>query len=473
MLSLILALLQSNILLAKAYASSNGTGISTFEIPVGNEKYSVEYSMGNGGSITNVETNIPSSLSLLLTVESPTDGYLEMTFVRQTYDALSFTEHWPIVFVDGEEVVPEIGWMCDQITISIPLQARSEHVELAYGDILMEHTHGYPQIIDVIRTVEVDGQQLSIRMMTDSLKCDVLFLQQEKKFHIDIRGRSEADIEQGYFRLTIPHDLLGGNYTVLVDGRPVEFQEQRLFIKSNTDIAAEFAVRDDFSPYRASHLTFSYPVDAKSIDVIGTLAFPQPGMSDLNARRDLQKDPIILSYDISHNLGEDEARTIIDLFITDENSGELVKNVTFDLEMIKIGTETPLLVDEFYAENGTITFDITHQGPVQVSGIRKDFPYAWTPEAGTDVIPMQLPLEPDASYQLKIEILTTDYAHDFHPYPDESVYLHFATDSSEVGAIRVVPEFPYHIVLTSSVVIGSIIAISRRGPLLRFYEQRR
>lgn len=468
MLSLALALLPYDILSSTVYASSNESRASTFEIQVGNETYSVEYFMSNGGSITNVEANIPD-MSLLLTIESPADGYLELTFARQTYDALSFTEHWPIVFVDGQEVIPEIGWMCDQITIGIPVQAGTEQVDLVYPDILMEHTHGYPQIIDMIRTMEVEGQKFTIRMMTDSLKCEVSFLQQEKKIHIDVQGRSEADIEQGNFRVTIPHDLLGGNYTVLVDERPAEFQEQRFFIKSNADVAAEFAVRDDFSPYRASHLTFSYPVDAKSIDVTGTSAFPEPGMPDLNTRRDLQEDPIILSYDISHR--DDEARTVIDFLIADESSGDLVKNVAFELEMTKVGEETSLLVDAFYTENGAITFDITHQGPEQVSGVRNDFPYAWMPEPGNDVIPMHLPLEQDTSYQLKIKILTTDYAHDLHPYPEEPVYLYFSTDSSEIGEISIVPEFPYHTGLIASVVIMSIVAIGKTGLLSRFYGQ--
>ncbi len=442
------------------------------DVQVGNKTYSLYYHMSSGGTINSISTD--TYLTMVLNVTSPADGKLELRFPRELYDALSFTEHGdPILFVNEAPVDDLLGTTnsCEESSLVVPVEAGTGEYRIIYSDILTNHTHGYPQNIDMIRTIEVEEQNFSVRLATDSLKCEVSFLQQEKKLHVDIQGRSEAGIEQGYFRFAIPHDLLEGNYTVLVDGQPVEFEEQRFFIKDNTDIGVESAVRNDFTPYRASLLTFNYPVYAKSIDVVGTSAFPELGMADLNPKRNLKQDPVILSYDI--HKGDEEARTIINFLITDEKSGESVKNVDFELEMTKIGGETPLLIDEFYAENGTITFDVTHKGPVQVLGVRNDFPYAWKPGPGTYAIPMDLPLEPDTSYQLKINILTTDYAHDQHPYPDEAVYLYFTTDSSEVGAIRIVPEFPYHVLIIITAVIGGVVALGRTGLLSSFYGIRK
>lgn len=109
-------------------------------------------------------------------------------------------------------------------------------------------------------------------MVTDAIKCDASFSKEEKKIHIDIKGRSGSD-KDGFFRLTVPHDLLGGNYTVLVDSKQIDFKEDTFFTNSNTDIGPEFA--EDQTGIRASHLTFSYPANASSIDVIGTTAVPE------------------------------------------------------------------------------------------------------------------------------------------------------------------------------------------------------
>jgi hypothetical protein len=85
----------------------------------------------------------------------------------------------------------------------------------------------------------------------------------------------------GYFKITIPHSLLDGKYTVFVDGKVANFTEEQFFTKSNTDTGSESATQDDFTPIVASHITIAYPKDAKSIDIVGTTAAPEFGLASL------------------------------------------------------------------------------------------------------------------------------------------------------------------------------------------------
>ena len=444
--------------------------MSTFDISDGDKTYTIQYHMTNGGSITNVEFH-EQYMSLYLTVESPSEGHLQLIFSRQTYDALSFTEHFePLVFLDGRhEVMPsEIGWECHQISYSIPVEAGTEQVDLVYADILMEHTHGYPQIIEITESIEVDGVEFGVRLKTDSTKCDVSFISEEKKIRIDIEGRHEAEGDRGHFELVVVHDLIGGNYTVLADGQPLEFEEEQFFIRDYSTVSGASGVRDELAPHGASRLVFDYPKDAGSIEVIGSTVFPEPGGPFLTPKRDLLDKPVILSYNIttitttSSDVNGQENRTLVDLLITDEENEELVKDVIFDLELTRAGGEPsqPLLLDTFHAPDGAITLDIMHQGPAEVFAERGFFFHAWVPDQESGVIPMTLPLEPDSTYVMKIEILTTDNVRDLHHYPEESLYVYFATNGSEVGEIRVIPEFTFHAVAVALVIPAALIGIA-------------
>ncbi len=249
---------------------------STIDVEVGNKTYLLAYQMTNGGSITDIRIN-PEIQNVLVSVTSPADGYLSLIFPRGLYDALSFTDHGPAVFVDGIPENPDLFTSCDQISMRIPIKAGTTEVEFVVADILMVHSHPYPPRLDFKKTFVEEGEKFSIRLITDATRCDTFFIKEEKKIHIDIEGGNEVAGEQGYFRITIPHDLLNGSYTVLADGKPVSFTEEQFFTKNYTEIEVESAVGDDFTPVKASHLVFNYPKDAMSIDVIGTTVIPEFG----------------------------------------------------------------------------------------------------------------------------------------------------------------------------------------------------
>lgn len=176
-------------------------------------------------------------------------------------------------------------------------------------------------------------------------------------------------------------------------------------------------------------------------------------------KRDLQEDPVTLSYNIEHRDGQDGAHTIIELALTDAGDGEPVQQVAYLLEATRFDDGSRLLTDVFYAENGTLVLDITHRGPAQISGAREEFLNAWVADPETGTVSMDLPLEPESAYLLRVELLgTDDIRNPYNPDQVTGVDLHFDSSGSAIGEIQIVPEFPYPLVLVASAAIG-IIAV--------------
>jgi hypothetical protein len=178
--------------------------------------------------------------------------------------------------------------------------------------------------------------------------------------------------------------------------------------------------------------------------------------------RDFQKNPVTLSYDITHRNEQDAAHTIIELTLTDDNKDELVKSVAYVLEMTKVGDDSPLMTEVFYAENGTLALDITHSEPVQIFGVKEEFLNAWMSGPETETISADLPLDQDSTYLLRIEILATDDIRNPYPAARPSIDLYLDSDSPAAGQVRIVPEFPHNLVLFLSVTIGIVIFLGRR-----------
>jgi YVTN family beta-propeller protein len=252
--------------------------VRTVDVLIGNQTYQFFYMLSSGRSLDDITVD-KELLSIRMDITVPTKGRLELIFPRETYDILTFTEHEPMVFADD---VPadslEVRTTCEQVSIGVLFEAGTESLDLVYGDILGAHSHSYPAKISLVRMVGEQGQNFAIGLTTDAKKCDVSFLKEQKKIHIDIEGREEAN--EGYFSLRIPHDLLGGNYTILVDGQRIgNFTEEVFYTTSNEELGVIAAFPDENTPYKASQITFSYPKDATTIDIIGTTAIPEFGSS--------------------------------------------------------------------------------------------------------------------------------------------------------------------------------------------------
>lgn len=176
---------------------------------------------------------------------------------------------------------------------------------------------------------------------------------------------------------------------------------------------------------------------------------------------------ILLAYEIIHK-EEQEPHTIVNITVVEAN--EPIRSVTYGINMTTVGIDEPLLqYDAFHAENGTLVLDIAHRvGETKVFAAREDFLDAWKAGPGGKVN-VEMALETSSTYLMHIDILGLDNIRIILP-PDQvpSVNLYFNTDKNDMGEVMVVPgelvvvpEFPYPVVLIVSVVIGSIIAISR------------
>lgn len=190
-----------------------------------------------------------------------------------------------------------------------------------------------------------------------------------------------------------------------------------------------------------------------------------------------------LAYNITNTNTNNETHTIFALGLFDEEQQEFVRFVTYGIEVYEVLDKSEKRImeyDRFHAvENETLILDITQiEGETQVFGSRHNFLNSWIPDPQSGSIKMFMNLEQDANYLMHVEVIGADDPRDFFPLEEiASVDIYFNVnedDSGEVmivpGELVVVPEFPYHIVLVISAVIGSIIAISRTELLARFYS---
>lgn len=107
-------------------------------------------------------------------------------------------------------------------------------------------------------TINVVDQPVQLPISTNADACSFTPIKEQKKLHVDVTGPKN---EQGVFRIGMPHYFLGGNYTVMVNDNPVEFETA--FSPTNID---------------STIISFSYDGNtARSIDIIGTSVIPEFG----------------------------------------------------------------------------------------------------------------------------------------------------------------------------------------------------
>jgi hypothetical protein len=163
------------------------------------------------------------------------------------------------------------------------------------------------------RTIVIEGRENYIFFDTDAIEYDMLFVPEEKKIHFDIYKRDETD--KGHFVIIIPHTLLGGNITILVDGKNVNFRESQFFNYADT---LENSTTE-------SQLWFNYSSNARSIDIIGTCVMPEFGSECTPTGEKKITDPMIeeqetVRFSVEPEHDNSEAQTIpsIDVLTPEE-----------------------------------------------------------------------------------------------------------------------------------------------------------
>lgn len=243
--------------------------ISSVFIQVENRTYSMVYHIDNGGSITDISTG-PADQSVLLSMVSPKAGYLDLTFPRELFDHLRFTDHEVVAFVDEMDAGPEIlgSSSCDKISLRIPIQQQSETVEITHSDPAGSHYDPYPARLTLERALVAEGEEFHLELSTDAVKCDISFVKEEKKLHIVIESNPLlSEGERGYFAIAIPRELIGGNYTVLINGQPSS--DVQIFTTALEGLSG--------ADPNISTIAFSYDRIANSVDIVGTEVIPEFG----------------------------------------------------------------------------------------------------------------------------------------------------------------------------------------------------
>lgn len=164
----------------------------------------------------------------------------------------------PIIFVDEIEEFPEMNIYDCHVTIEIPFSAGSEQIDIV-GTFLASTSYGVKSKGNSVEAViSAEHRQFTLDIITNADTCHFSFDQENRRFRADITGQ----ISQGYFQVTLPHEFLGGPYTVLVDSEQVEFEG--VFSNATGRHTTTISVQYD-------------GVNARTIDIVGTTAIPEFG----------------------------------------------------------------------------------------------------------------------------------------------------------------------------------------------------
>jgi hypothetical protein len=147
--------------------------------------------------------------------------------------------------------------------MEVPFYEGSQTIELVGAGTIppgMNRTEEKNENIFIAPVIEAEGKTFELDMVTNAAVCDVTLVKEEKRLHIDVKtGENSA---QGFAKITVPHALLGGNYTVLVDGRP------------HDDYGTSYGGQSN-----ASVFSINYDRRSSSIDIVETTVIPEFGLA--------------------------------------------------------------------------------------------------------------------------------------------------------------------------------------------------
>lgn len=230
----------------------------TYWVEVGGKQYPVRYSI-TGGSLESIfarEDTVTVTVMIRATDSGWLDIYMPGSFLSRVGSIYPVSSELDfIIFVDELEVLGELQRGCD-VALRVPFEAGSEQIDIV-GTFLASGQESTPKGQHVPVHLQVEGKKIRLETFTNADTCDFSFDQSEKRFHAEFTGPMNED---GHFEVTLPHEFLGGPYTVLVDDQPVEFQS----VFSNATMR------------HTTTISFGYEgKDVSSIDITGTTAIPE------------------------------------------------------------------------------------------------------------------------------------------------------------------------------------------------------
>ncbi len=203
--------------------------------------YDIPYKITNG-TLVKMEADW-DSLSIVVVIAPTGNGRLDLQLPRELADVMFNIGEMSVV-LNGDVVDYYESTTCDHRTISVNFGKDASQVELIGGYIYFPNE---PKLEARLK-VEAEGKSTAVVTVSNSKICDWKLVKDEKKLEIMVQGGT-------WMTVTVHNRLLGGPYTVLVDGKKTEFSTA--------------------APYeRHSALSISYK-NAKTIDIIGTTVIPE------------------------------------------------------------------------------------------------------------------------------------------------------------------------------------------------------
>jgi hypothetical protein len=230
---------------------------STYPLNIGNSSYNIRYRL-DGATLRGIAAD--SSLATMA-VELSSKSAGSMTIQLPAGISASFgtaPEEW-LVFVDSIPIDVRTSWEQCYSEVMIPFEAGTEEIELVGTWLLGQDLNLAAVNYTSTARFSVQDQDFILPVKLNALDCNFSFIQEEKRLRADVMGPRAGS---GYFEVTIPHHFLGGNFTVLLQGEPIN--EFKTTYNPGTD------------GQDSTTISFGYdPAKVSDVDIIGTTAIPE------------------------------------------------------------------------------------------------------------------------------------------------------------------------------------------------------
>lgn len=256
-----------------AFARQRDSPKSSYDLPAQGIKYST-----TAGEVTKVAAD-EDLLTVTITVRTIGDGFFQILFPREFMTSFfklgsaSGPYYGIEVFVDGVGLYnnPTVVADCNFATFRFPIDAGTETIEFV-GTFVPADLPPSPtpeRYMFLHEGAAANGATFRIRVATNAESCNLSLIESEKRLHVSLAVTSD---KQGFLELTLPHYVLGGNYTVLIDGKPtndhnatfVRYGDPRYYLPEISGDATIITLEYDGS-------------NTKSIDIVGTSVIPEFG----------------------------------------------------------------------------------------------------------------------------------------------------------------------------------------------------
>lgn len=219
-----------------------------YELTYQNNVYTIPYTITNGTLKSIIKDEEFDGISIR--IDSKEDGILEISLPRELVDPIDL--HGKMVVIqNGEEVkYNDLEIACDYRKFNLTFLAGTHGIEIVpAGDPRTPWDTLYDKI-----QVKAEGRQFDIETHSEGAICNLEFIQQEKKISIIIRGvkGTESTVD-----VIIPHELLSGEFKVMLDGSSTQFTINRTEKDSTITVALDF------------------PQSERQVDIIGTQVIPE------------------------------------------------------------------------------------------------------------------------------------------------------------------------------------------------------